>query len=287
MTTPPFDPRPIGVFDSGVGGLTVARAIHERLPHESLIYLGDTARVPYGNRGAETVRRYSVNAAKLLVKRDIKALVVACNTASAYGLAHLRDTFDVPILGVIAPVARAAAERTESSSVAVLGTRGTIRSGCYTEAVRAARDGVAVHAIACPLSVPLAEEGWVEGGVVEEVARHYFSALAATSVDTMILGCTHYPLLRATLAAILDELMPRYVTLMDSAKATADELGRVLEARGLGQDPDAEGARTFLVTDEPSGFMRAAVRFFGGRVPSPEHVDIVDTRQSIPTQETM
>lgn len=272
------DPRPIGVFDSGVGGLTVARAIRATLPHEPLIYLGDTARVPYGNRSPETIRRYATNATHLLRAHDVKAVVIACNTASAHGMEALLERFpDLPILGVIEPVAHAAAERTENGHIGVIGTRATITSSCYPAALRAAREDLRVTQLACPLFVPLAEEGWTQGEVAEAVAREYLRELANQELDTLILGCTHYPLLQATIGAILDEVMDHYVTLIDSAHATANALATLLDAHGL-RAPETEGAAPLrlLVTDAPSGFMKGAVRFFGGGLARPEHVDIID-----------
>lgn len=273
------DPRPIGVFDSGVGGLTVARAIRAALPHEPLIYLGDTARVPYGNRSPETIRRYATNATHLLLERDVKAVVIACNTASAHGLDALLERFpSLPILGVIEPVARAAAARTENGHVGVIGTRATITSACYPQALRAERDDLRVTQLACPLFVPLAEEGWTQGQVAETVAREYLQKLRDKDLDTLILGCTHYPLLQATIGAVLDEVMDHYVTLIDSAHATALALEALLDERGLRapHGDDARASLELLVTDAPGGFMKGAVRFFGGSLARPEHVDIVD-----------
>lgn len=276
------DPRPIGVFDSGVGGLTVARAIRAALPNEPLIYLGDTARVPYGNRSPDTIRRYATNATHLLLEHDVKAVVIACNTASAHGLEALVERFpDLPLLGVIEPVARVAAQRTENGHVGVIGTRATIASACYPEALRSERDDLRVTQLACPLFVPLAEEGWTQGEVAEAVAREYLGGLAGEDLDTLILGCTHYPLLQATIGAILDEVMGRYVTLVDSAHATASALDALLQERGIeAAPPEGRASLRLLVTDEPGGFMKGAVRFFGGSIARPEHVDIVDTGDS-------
>ena len=273
---------PIGVFDSGVGGLTVARAIRAKLPHESILYLGDTARVPYGNRGADTIRRYALNAAHTLVDQQIKALVIACNTATAHGLGALEEAFpDLPIIGVVTPVATEAAERSDTGSIAVTGTRATITSRCYEQALERLRPEAKITSIPCPLFVPLAEEGWTEGHVPEEVAKAYLSKLAETDIDTLILGCTHYPLLRTTIATLLDSIMPRHVTILDSAQSTARTLAALLEERGLLKDAtDGEPAghdkemMRFLVTDEPRGFMGTAVRFFGGPVARAEHIDI-------------
>lgn len=269
--------RPIGIFDSGVGGLTVMRAVIDELPGEDLLYLGDTARVPYGNRGADTVRTYALNAAKMLRSRDIKALVVACNTASAYALEALRDSLDVPVFGVIQPAAEAAAVATTTGAVAVLGTRGTVRSLSYQRALLNLRPTLSVHPVACPLLVPLAEEGWTAGPVTEQVIEHYLSFLAPTDVDTMILGCTHYPLLRETLEAVAARCLPRPVELIDSARTTASAVrGSLAQLGALRDGNEPLGIHRFFLTDLPEGFVETAERFFGRSLDGAcEHVDII------------
>lgn len=274
--------RPIGIFDSGVGGLTVMRAIIERLPAEDLIYLGDTARVPYGNRGADTVRRYALNAAAFLTNHDIKALVVACNTASAFALETLREALDVPVFGVIEPVARRAAHRSQTGQIAVLGTRGTIRSQAYQQTLLNLRPDLNVHPIACPLLVPLAEEGWLTGAVTDEILLRYLEPLATTDVDTMILGCTHYPLLRDAIAGVADQLPLPATTLLDSAQATSEAVADALEAADLLQPHDAVGIHRFFLTDLPERFVETAELFFGRSLDGAcEHVDIIDTTASV------
>lgn len=271
------DPRPIGVFDSGVGGLTVMRAVSELLPEEDIIYLGDTARVPYGNRAADTVRRYALNATDLLAARGVKAIVIACNTATSYALEALIAHHDAPVFGVIEPAARRAVEATRSGHIAVIGTRGTVRSGCYPARIIELGADFVVHQKACPLFVPLAEEGWTEGAVPREVAQKYLTEFAETEVDTMILGCTHYPLLRPVIAEALAEAGGRAITLVDSAETTAHNLRAHLVEQGL-LHPSRAGAAArslhFLLTDFPDGFQTTAERFFGGPIGSFEHVDI-------------
>ncbi|MFU8802946.1 MAG: glutamate racemase [Bradymonadaceae bacterium] len=276
-----MDNRPIAIFDSGVGGLTVMRAVVDVLPDEDIIYLGDTARVPYGNRGAETVRRYSHNAAHMLAQFDVKALVIACNTATAYGLSSLRECFDFPMVGVVEPVARAAAVVTQTGEVGVIGTRGTVASGSYPTVLSRLDSNLKVHQFACPLLVPLAEEGWTDGEVVETVLRRYLEPLTSTKVDTLILGCTHYPLLTKCIGRVLAKTMPHAVTLLDSAASTAQSLGEELSERGLlrGDEvaaPSGRGSLRFLMTDLPDGFVGTAERFFGGEIRSYEHIDIID-----------
>ncbi len=268
---------PIGIFDSGVGGLTVMRAVADLLPHENLIYLGDTARVPYGNRGPETVRRYSLNAANLLQERGIKALVIACNTATAFGIDALRDAFEIPIVGVVEPVSHAAVKTSKSGHIGVVGTRGTVRSEVYVRSM-GTLGNVRVTQQACPLFVPLAEEGWTEGDVVESIAKSYLAAFSDSDVDTLILGCTHYPILASALGEVMNDVVGSDVTLLDSATATAAALDEILRTKGL-ENPDktSTGTRTFLATDEPEQFSRMAGRFFGSELDEVQHVDLPGT----------
>jgi glutamate racemase len=268
------DERPIGVFDSGVGGLTVMRAVCELLPHEDIIYLGDTARVPYGNRGPQTVRRYAENATALLADRGVKALVVACNTASAFGLEAVASGHDMPVLGVIEPVARTAAAATQTGHIGVIGTRGTVKSNAYVEALGRLRPEASVVQQPCPLLVPLAEEGWTTGEVPRQVARRYLEPLGDSEIDTLILGCTHYPLLRETISEILTEVVCRPVTLFDSATSTARDLRERLDEAGLRRGPQTGRSLSFLLTDVPEGFKPTAERFFGSHIAGFDHVDI-------------
>jgi len=264
------DSRPLGVFDSGVGGLTVLRALRQRLPAESLVYLGDTARVPYGTKGAGVVTRYAQLNAAFLTSLDVKLLVVACNTASAVALPTLRAALGIPVVGVIEPGAQRAAARSRSGVVGVLGTPGTIRSGAYQRALQAERPGLTVHAQACPLFVPLAEEGWLTGEVPLLVARAYLAPLLGTAMDTLVLGCTHYPVLRGVLKEVLGE----GVELVDSGDATAEAVARVLA--GGAARPAGSGPRTerFYVTDVPERFVSVSARFLGTPVPGAEQVDL-------------
>jgi glutamate racemase len=255
----------IGIFDSGVGGLTVQRAIIDRLPSIDTLYLGDTARVPYGTKSADTVTQYSLRNARFLARHGIELLVVACNTASAWAIPALRRELDVPVLGVVEPGARAAAAASRTGRIGVIGTQGTVASGAYQAAIEAARPGAEVIARACPLFVPLAEEGWTdpEDPVVRGVAARYLAPLREARVDALVLGCTHYPLLEA---AVRRELPG--VALVDSADAIASEV----KARFAGNG--REGVHRFFVTDAPDRFLAVAGRFLGRPVDSAEHVDV-------------
>src|SRR4051812_5410998 len=233
----------IGVFDSGVGGLTVVRSLTERLPKEEIVYLGDTARVPYGSKSAETVARSSRNAARFLVGEGVKMIVVACNTASAFALDVLRAELALPVLGAVEPGARAAVAATRTGRVGVIGTLGTVRSGSYPRAIAAIDPNVRVTAHACPLLVPLAEEGWLDDAVAAAVAHRYLTELhaAAPDLDVLVLGCTHYPLLRPLLTRVAREVFGRDVVLVDSAQTMAEVAHAELERLGLLRDGDASG----------------------------------------------
>ena len=261
----------LGIFDSGVGGLTVARAVATALPDADIAYLGDTARVPYGSRSPQTVRRYARGCAQMLSELGLQALVVACNTASAVALTDLEQDFAGPVLGVVGPGARQAAAATRTGHIAVLATATTTESGAYPTAVGRLDSAVRVTSLACPLLVPLAEEGWTSGEVPVSVARRYLEPLRGTDVDTLVLGCTHYPLLSDVLRAVGEEMVGRALTLVDSAAAVADEL-----THRLGPDRrTGQGLRRFHVTDALGSFAQVAPRFFGGPVEDLHLVDIV------------
>ena len=253
--------RPIGIFDSGVGGLTVVRALRKLLPSEDLIYLGDTGRYPYGTKSADVVRRYSFENTEFLVDKDIKLLVVACNTSTAVALEALQARYDIPVVGVIQPGAQAAARTTRNRKVGVIATEGTIRSGEYTRALRGLRADLEIYTRACPLFVPLAEEGWVDNEVAELAARQYLGSLAQSGIDTLILGCTHYPLLRAVIRGTIG----RGVRLIDSGVVTAALVDEVLGERKL-RRAGRGGSGSFFVTDAPERFMKVGARFLGAPV---------------------
>lgn len=269
---------PIGVFDSGLGGLTVAAAIAARLPSEPMIYLGDTARVPYGTRSPATVVRYARTNARFLRAQGVKLIVVACNTVSAQGLGGLADGSPIPILGVIRPGAQAAVAASGGGAIAVLGTPGTIRSRAYEYAIHELAPGRPIHAIACPLLVPLVEEGWLDHPVTTLVVREYLAGLRGTAVDTIILGCTHYPLLKGIITAVAEEILGRPVAIVDSAQVIAERVERLL-ASAEQPAPVEAGWRRFYVTDAADRVGPVAARFWGDAVQEPlvfEHVDVTD-----------
>lgn len=265
---------PIGVFDSGLGGLTVARAIRRALPNEALVYLGDTARVPYGTRSAETVIRYARTCGRMLERRGIKMLVVACNTVSAVALDILRVELDMPVLGVIEPGARAAVKTSHTGRVGVIATAGTIASNAYPRAAASFETRAEIVQRAAPLLVPLAEEGWLDGEVPRLVVRRYLEPLIATGIDTLVLGCTHYPLFEALIEEEARTLAGRAITIVDSGVAAAGELGSLLAERELDRE-DGEGSLELLVTDRPAKFAEVAARFLGEDVEG-LHVEQVD-----------
>ena len=249
---------PIGVFDSGLGGLTVAHAIMQQLPGESLIYFGDTARVPYGPKSPETVRRYSHEIAAFLLAQGVKAIVVACNTATAHALPMLEAELDVPVIGVVGPGARAAVRATKSGHIGVIGTEGTIKSGAYVRAIHEQAPQAVVTALACPLLVPLVEEGWTESEVTRLIAAEYLRPFASEVVDTLVLGCTHYPLLKR----VIGETIGRSVRLIDSAEETAADTRRMLTEHDL-VSAASEGTYRFIASDDPQQFLALGQRFFG------------------------
>jgi glutamate racemase len=266
---------PVGVFDSGIGGLTVLRQLRRALPRESFLYLGDTARVPYGNRSEHTVVRYARMACSFLTGRGVKALIVACNTVSAVALDMLRVEFDIPVLGVIDPPARAACRLRPAGRIGVLGTRRTVTSGAYERAVKRADSRCEVSSAPAPLFVPLAEEGWLEGEVPALVARQYLAPLVERSIDALVLGCTHYPLLIPVLASELASLSTKQVPIIDSAGSVADEAAQFLGERGLHRPEEHPTGLRFHVTDNPETFARVGRRFLGDDL-DPAAVELVD-----------
>ncbi len=265
---------PLGVFDSGLGGLTVVRALRAALPYEDIVYLGDTARVPYGTKGPDTVVRYALGCARHLVGRGVKAIVIACNTVSAVAPERLRIELDLPVLGVIEPGARAAVRATRSHRIGVLATLGTVASGAYPRAVSALSTRAETTAQAAPLLVPLAEEGWTTGEVPRLAVERYLAPLARAGVDVVVLGCTHYPLLRGVIEEGAREAIGPHVAVVDSAEATAEDTASFLSARGLARPEGPRGTVRLLVTDLPRSFGAQAERFLGEAAVDVEAIDL-------------
>ncbi|MEW6109843.1 MAG: glutamate racemase [Nitrospirota bacterium] len=253
---------PIGIFDSGIGGLTVLKEIFTELPGESTIYLGDTARVPYGIRSPETVIRYSFENARFLFSKDIKMLVVACNTASSVSLDLIKKNVSIPVIGVIDPGAKAAVSSTGNKKVGVIGTEATIKSNSYTKAIKAIDSNVEVFSLPCPLFVPLVEEGWTDNKIAEMVAEKYLESIKNTGIDTLVLGCTHYPLLKKVLLKVMGE----NVSLIDSAIETAREVRSTLDSLSLLKPGSGEILREFYVTDSPERFINVGEKFLGRKI---------------------
>lgn len=267
--------RPIGVFDSGIGGLTVLRALRAALPAEDFVYLGDTARLPYGTKSGESIVRYSVQAAEALVARDIKCLVVACNTASAVALDALRARFPtLPVIGVLEPGAEAACAASRSARIAVIATEGTVQRGAYQRAIHALRPDARVIAQACSLFVALAEEGWTRGPLVEGIVRAYFEPIFAVPEqehpDCLVLGCTHFPVLKD----VMHQVVGDSVTIVDSAETTASAARELLLRKDLAQ-AGRQGGVHLMATDGRERFARVSSTFFGAGV-RPDAVEIVD-----------
>jgi glutamate racemase len=258
--------RPIGVFDSGIGGLTVLKEILKELPNESTIYLGDTARVPYGIRSAETVIRYSFENTKFLSSKDIKLLVVACNTASSVSLDAIKNTVAIPVIGVIEPGAKAAVTATKNKRIGVIGTEATVRSNAYTTAMKAIDESIEVFSLSCPLFVPLVEEGWTEGNITTLIVKQYLDRISDKGIDTTVLGCTHYPLLKKVIGEVLGE----GVRLIDSAVETSLEIKKILEVLRLNRGQTGIPLREFFVTDSPERFLKVGENFLGQKI---EHIE--------------
>lgn len=261
---------PIGVFDSGIGGLTVAREIIRQLPDEPLVYFGDTARLPYGSKSKETIIRYAKQVIHFLRTQDVKAIVIACNTASAYALEEIEKETDIPVIGVVRAGAHMAAEMSRSGKIGVIGTAGTIKSGIYGDTIRKYRPDAQVFGKACPLFVPLVEEGLWHDSVTEEIASRYVSELKGKFIDTLVMGCTHYPLIRSTLRKIMGD----GVTLVNPAYETAVELKGMLMEQGLTCTRLPEEKYQFFVSDQAEEFTNFAVSILPEQVRETKKIDI-------------
>lgn len=265
---------PIGIFDSGIGGLTVVKKMLSMLPNEKIIYFGDTARVPYGSKSNSTVIEYANQDAKFLYKKNVKLIIVACNTASSVALGSLREQFDIPIIGMIEPGSKYALSKTKSGKIGVIGTHSTINNQAYSKKIKQLNGDVEVFEKACPLFVPLAEEGWTDHKATELIAEEYLEELIKKEIDTLVLGCTHYPVL----TEIIQKVMGREVTLIDSGTAAALEVEDYLNGIGLRNDSNQIGKHQYYVSDLPAKFKIMAERFLGTKL---DHIEKIDVDQII------
>lgn len=264
--------NPIGIFDSGIGGLTVVKSIDNSLASENIIYFGDTARVPYGSKSNSTVIEYSIQDAKFLLSKNVKLIIVACNTASSVAIEKLRNEFEIPVIGMIEPGAKAAIDATKNKKIGVIGTESTIDNKAYSKVLLHLDDSLEIHEKACPLFVPLAEEGWIDHAATKLVAEEYLSELKKKQIDTLILGCTHYPILRN----IIQEVIGKEVSLIDSGSAASVEVEAYLNGRGIKNTSNILGSQEYFVSDVPKKFKQIAERFLGREV---EHINKVDLEE--------
>jgi len=254
--------KPIGIFDSGIGGLTVVKEVIKLLPYENIVYFGDTARVPYGIKSKETIIKFSLENTLFLLQKDVKMIVVACNTSSSLALPVIRKHFKIPILGVIMPGAKEAVYATKNGKIGVIGTRATINSRAYEEEIKRLDSGIKVYSQSCPMFVPIVEEGWMNDGIASKVAEKYLTPLKAKGIDTLILGCTHYPLLKRK----IQEIVGKGVKLIDSAQQVAVEVKQVLSQEGLLNNVRLAPSREYFVSDEVAIFKNVAKMFLGSEL---------------------
>jgi len=262
--------KPIGVFDSGIGGLTVVKRLAANLPNEDIIYFGDTARVPYGSKSNSTVIEYSIQDTNFLLSKNVKAVVVACNTASSVAINDLKENFDIPIIGMIEPGAEMAIRETKKKRIGVIGTRSTISNQAYSKEIKRLDSSVKVFEKACPLFVPLAEEGWIGHNATYEIAEEYLEELRNSEIDTLVLGCTHYPIL----AKVIQKVMGDNITMIDSGVASAEIVKHVLQERGLENNREETGQSEFYVSDIPTTFKTVAELFLGKPVKEVHKVNL-------------
>lgn len=261
---------PIGVFDSGIGGLTVVKRLATTLPNENIIYFGDTARVPYGSKSNSTVIEYSIQNTKFLLQKNIKALVVACNTASSIAIPDLKKMFDIPIIGMIEPGSKMALEKSESNKIGVIGTRATVGNLAYSKEIKKLNNSAEVVEKPCPLFVPLAEEGWTKHRATFEIAEEYLKELREIGIDTLVLGCTHYPIL----SEVIQEVVGKNVSLIDSGVASSEVIKAELEKLNLISNSNTIGVQEYYVSDIPSKFKEVAELFLGREIDQVHKVDL-------------
>jgi glutamate racemase len=265
-----MDRRPIGIFDSGIGGLTVLKEIKKILPREDVVYFGDTARVPYGNKSKDTVIRFSIQNADFLVGLNVKMIVVACNTSSSYSLSTLKRRYDIPVVGVIRPGAEEAASITKNMKIGVIGTKATVASGVYEKELKRINPKTDVTSTSCPLFVPLVEEGWLKGNIAAAITNQYLNYLKKKKIDTIVLGCTHYPLLRSVIRDVLGE----DIAIIDSATQVAKTVKRIICKKRLYNEKENKGRYRFYVSDEPKLFRKVGTRFLNGEITNIKNVEM-------------
>ncbi|MCB0833428.1 MAG: glutamate racemase [Bacteroidetes bacterium] len=269
----PEEDRPIGIFDSGIGGLTVVREVMKILPNERIIYLGDTARVPYGTKSDRTIKAFTLQSCLFLLEHDVKMIIIACNTASAVALDFIANMFRIPVIGVIKPGSAAAASKTNTRRVGIIGTQTTINSHSYTRTLQSLNAQIEVFAQPCSLFVPIAEEGWLEHDVTMRVAEEYLKVFADTRIDTLVMGCTHYPILASAIQKTIDHVMGQHVHLIDSGIETAKQAKAILKESLLLNRSQSRTSNRFYVTDLPKNFSRVGQMFLGSAV---DHVETVN-----------
>jgi len=262
--------KPVGVFDSGVGGLTIVNQLFRILPQEDIIYFGDTAHLPYGSKSKEAVIRFSLDIANFLKAQKVKIIVVACNTASSFALSSLREKIEIPVIGVIEPGAQAAIDTTRNFKIGIIGTEGTIKSRAFEEALRKIDKNVKVFSRACPLFVPLVEEGWLDEPETSQIAEKYLAPIKDEGIDTLILGCTHYPLLKE----LLSRIMGQEISLIDTAEATAKAVERKLKEKNLLRKGNRKAVYKFFVSDDPEKFLHLGRRFLGKNIEKAERINL-------------
>jgi glutamate racemase len=262
--------RPIGVFDSGIGGLTVVKKISQTFPDENIIYFGDTARVPYGSKSNSTVIEYAIQDARFLMNKRVKIIVAACNTASSVALNAVKKEFNLPVIGMIEPGAKAAAEKTNNGRIGVIGTRATINNRAYSKEIKKISPALEVYEKACPLFVPLAEEGWIKHAAVYQIAEEYLKELRGKKIDTLVLGCTHYPIL----SDVIQEIIGQDVALIDSGVASAEAVDKELKKAGLSANRNKPGIQEFYVSDIPIKFKEVAELFFGRKIEEVKKIEL-------------
>jgi glutamate racemase len=269
----PANRKPIGVFDSGIGGLTVVKELMRQLPYEPIIYLGDTARVPYGTKSDRTIKAFTLQSCLFLLEHDVKMIVIACNTASSVALDFVAGMFRIPVVGVIEPGSSAAVQRSVSKRIGVIGTHTTVNSLTYPKTIHGMDPHIEVFSKACPLFVPLAEEGWTDRRITSEVSEEYLKYFEGTGIDTLVMGCTHYPLLAPTIHATMDRVMRREIALIDSGVETARLARSILVEHNLLNTDEEKPGHKFFVTDRPKNFERVGEMFLGAPI---DHLDVVN-----------